>query len=45
MATSALLLTSAYKASDFSESYPAPPFIFIFSLKVLPMERSSDSQS
>ena len=44
MATSGLLLTSTYKASVFSESYPTPPFIF-FSLKVLPMERSSDSQS
>ena len=45
MATSGLLLTSTYKASVFSESYPTPPFIFFFSLKVLPMERSSDSQS
>ena len=33
MATSALLVTSAYKASDFSESYPAPPFILFFHLK------------
>ena len=33
MATSGLLLTSTYKASVFSESYPTPPFIFFFHLK------------
>ena len=43
MATSAFSLSSAYKTSVFSEINPVPPYFF--SLKILPMERSSDSQS
>ena len=37
-----ILQSSVYKASIFSEINPVPSF---FSLKILPIERSSDSQS
>ena len=40
MAASALSLSSACKASVFSESSPVPPYFL--SLKILPMEGSSD---
>ena len=43
VATLALLLSSACKASVFSEGSPIPPYIF--SLKILPIEGSSESQS
>ena len=43
VAASALLLTSAYKAYVFSEINPVPPHSL--PLKILLMERSSDSQS
>ena len=43
MAASTLSLSPAYKASVFSEINPVPPYSF--SLKILPMERSPDSQS
>ena len=43
MAASGFLLSSAYKSSVFLEINPVPPHFF--SLKILPMERSSDSQS
>ena len=43
MAASALLWSSAFKASVFSESSPVPSYFF--SLKILPIEGSSDSQS
>ena len=43
MAASTLLLRSAYKASSFSEISPLPTYFF--SLQILPMERSSDSQN
>ena len=43
MATSALSLSSACKASVFSERSPILPYFF--SLKILPMEGSSDNQS
>ena len=43
VAASALSLSSAYKASVFSEINPVPPYFF--TLKILPMERSSDSQN
>ena len=43
VAASTLSLSSAYKASVFSEINPVTPYFF--SLKILPMERSSDSQS
>ena len=46
MAASALLLISAYKTSVFSEIKIAyTPIFFFFSLKILSMERSSDSQN
>ena len=47
MAASALLLISAYKTSVFSEIKIAYTliFFFFFSLKILSMERSSDSQN
>ena len=38
-----VLLSSKQKASAFSEINPIPPYFF--SLKIFPMERSSDSQS
>ena len=44
VAASTLSLSSAYKASAFSEINLVPPSFF-FSLTILPMERSSDSQS
>ena len=43
VAASALLLSSAYKASIFSEINPIAPYFF--SLKIFPMERFSDNQS
>ena len=43
MAASALSLSSAYKASVFSEINPVLPSLF--TLKILSMEKSSDSQS
>ena len=43
VAASALSLSSAYKASVFSEINSVPPYFF--TLKILPMERSSDSQN
>ena len=43
VAASALSLSSAFKSSVFSESSPVLPYFF--SLKILPMEGSSDSQS
>ena len=43
MAAFTLSLSSAYKASAFAEINPVPPYTP--SLKILPMERSSDSQS
>ena len=43
MAASTLLLSSACKASPFSESTPVSPYFF--SLKILPMEGPFDSQS
>ena len=42
VAASALSLSSTYKTSVFPEINPVPPYFF--SLKILPMERSSDSQ-
>ena len=42
MAASTLLLNSAYKTSVFSEINPVP--LGFFSLKIVSMERSSDSQ-
>ena len=44
MAASALLLSSAYKTSVFSEINPAP-LSYFFSLKAFPMEKPSDSQN
>ena len=41
VAASALSLSSTYKGSVFSEINPVPPYFF--SLKLFPMERSSDS--
>ena len=43
MAASALSLSFAYKASFFSEINPEP--LWVFSLKILPMPRSSDGQN
>ena len=43
VAASALSLSSTYKGSVFSEINPVPPWFF--SLKIFPMEMSSDSQS
>ena len=43
VAASALLSSSAYKASAFSEINPVP-HIFFHLLKILSIERSSDSQ-
>ena len=43
MAASALSLSSAYKASAFSEINPVP--LYFFSRKIPPMERSSDCQN
>ena len=43
VAASVLSLCSTYKASVFSEINPIPPYFC--SLKIFPMERSSDSQS
>ena len=43
VAAPAISLSSPYKASVFSDINPAPPYFF--SLQILPMERSSDSQS
>ena len=43
VAASALSLSSTYKASLFSEINAVS--LYFFSLKIFPMERSSDSQS
>ena len=43
VAASARSLSSTYKASVFSEINLVPPYFF--SLKILPMARSFDSQS
>ena len=42
VAASALLLSSACKASVFSENNPVPTYFF--SLKILPMEGCSDGK-
>ena len=43
VAASSLSLSSTYKASVFAEIKPVPSYFF--SLKVFPMEKSSDNQS